>query len=258
MALDTRPQFYYGYEITNDNKFLNFDEGGGELTAVLNFGSYAPSELATEIARALNAVATTDFTCVFNRSDRSFTVSRTGNFELLVSTGSNIGAGVFGLIGFTGSDRTGAATYTGSSNTGSQYRPQFLLQDYLDADHNRELIQPAVNESASGLVETIFFGERNFYEFNIRYINEIAGNCSSVIEQDTSAISNITAWLNWATKKKTFEFMPNRLAPGIFDVVLLESIDGSSTGTGYRLQELVGENLPNFYETGIIRLRVVV
>jgi hypothetical protein len=38
---------------------------------------------------------------------------------------------------------------------------------------------------------------------------------------------------------------------------LLESSPDYSDGTGYKLKELFDKNLPDIYETGILKLRIV-
>ena len=54
MSVDTFSIFYFGTEITEDNQNLNFNEGGPELTAVLEIGSHTHTELETIIKTALD------------------------------------------------------------------------------------------------------------------------------------------------------------------------------------------------------------
>ena len=57
-ALDTLSTFYYGFLITKDNQYIDFNEGGPNLLATLNIGDYTFEEFCTELQNALNLSGT--------------------------------------------------------------------------------------------------------------------------------------------------------------------------------------------------------
>lgn len=254
--INTKSIFYYIESVTNDNFYLNFDEGSGELTAQIATGHYTHQDLALAVQSAMNEVGTQSYTVIFNRDDRTFTISSASAFDLLCFSGTEAGVSIFSLLGFSSVDLTGQTIYTGGVS-GSEYRPQFKLQDYVDQEDFRESIQAVVNESASGVVETISFGTKKFFEFNIPFITDIEQGAGSVIETNLSGVSSARQFLRFCTTKKNLEFMPDRNNRTLFFKVLLESTEESSNGTGYRLKELYTKNLPYYFETGKLVFRLV-
>ena len=256
MAVDTFSIFYYGYEITKENQNLNFSEGGGELTAVIDIGPHTLSELLVKMKTALDAAGALTYTVTADRSTRKITIAASGTFEILVSSGSQIGTGPFSVLGFTGADRTGAATYEGDSVSGDFYAPQFKLQDYVASTDFQEKVQPSINESASGKVETISFGTREFIVMSIKYINDYALN-ADVIKDNATGIADARRFFQEITRKVPFEFMEDISTPSTFEKVIVETMPGNNRGTGYRMVELVGNGLKGFFEINTIKLRVV-
>jgi hypothetical protein len=242
--------------VTNENFYLDFDEGSGELSAEVEAGSYTPEKLADAVANAMNTVGSQAYDVTFDRVERRFTIQATANFDLLITTGTHVGVDVFELIGFTGADQTGDNAYTGAL-TGNQYTPQFLLQDYVDQEDLRKSIQPSVNKSASGVVEVVRFGIEKFFELNIKFITDIAQGNGSVIETNLSGIADARAFMRFLTTKAEVEFMPDRGDRNTFYTVFLESTEEERDGTGYRLKELYTKDLPYYYETGKLVFRLV-
>lgn len=255
MAILTTPVFYYIDPVTLNNKYLDFDEGSGELTAELNPSGYSHTELATEIQTRLNLTGTQEYTVSFNRADRTFTISAASNFDLLVTTGTNASLSIFSNIGFT-VNQTGSNTYTGAA-CGSEYIPQFPLQEFRGFEDNKAGIDASVNEAASGIVEVVTYGTRSFMSFNIKYIKN--GNpCSdSIYGNDPNAVQNARDFLTFCITKSRLEFMKDRETRSTFDTVLLERTRSSSNGTGFELTELYSENLLGYYETGRIEFRKI-
>lgn len=75
MSITTDPIFYTIGNVTTNNNLLNFKEpnvSGDEITATLNIGGYSMSQLVNEIARALNAAGTEDYTATLDRDTRIF------------------------------------------------------------------------------------------------------------------------------------------------------------------------------------------
>jgi len=259
MSITTIPLFYYVAPITSSNNFLNFREPNAvlttEKTAVLQVGARTPTDLATEIERGLNDTGENTYTATFDRDTRLITISADDTFELLVSSGSNIGLGVFSLIGFTGADRTGASSYIGNATTGSQYKPQFLPQRYLDFENNIGRIQATVNESTSGTIETVTFGSRAFMEMNLRYITSEPKGKDNPITNNPTGREDANAFLDFATQKREMEFMKDNSNTASFDKVLLESTPESRIGTDYRLKEQISQGFSEHYETGNLTFR---
>lgn len=255
--IETRSSFFYLDPVDSTNFYLDFDEGGGELTAEVSVGSYTHAELPEAIEAALNGAGALTYSVTFNRNTRKFTISASGPFSLLIGTGTHVGADIFPLLGFTGSDVGPTASATANLQAGTEYRPQFYLQDWVDQLDNQKAISPAVVKTASGEVEVVKFGTEKFFEFSIMLATNIDQGNAGFIESDASGVENLRSFMQFATQKNNFEFMPDRDNKANFFKVLLESTELSSNGTGYKLMELYDKGLPNYFESGklVFRLR---
>lgn len=255
--IDTFSIFYYGHEINSENYNLPFDEGAGELNATLTIGSNTLTEFVVNLQNALNAAAVSRvFTVSVDRLTRIITISADGTFDLLLGTGATFGSSIFDLAGFTGSsDLTGASSYSGDSASGLAYEPQFKLQSFIDKEDWQESADASVNESAAGDVEVVRYGVNQYYQFDIKFITNLVMD-GKFIKNNPSGLQSARAFLQDITKRNKFEFMPDIDDRDTYDKVILETIPGSRTATGYKLKELFNQNLPNVYETGLIKLRV--
>jgi len=173
MSISTKSKFYFDYKIDSTNNKVDFNEGGGEVTGTIDAGSYTFTTLATALENALNAAGGLTYVVTLDRVNRYYTITTTANFDLLIATGTNATSTPWSLLGFGSSDLTGAITYTSTSSSGQEYKPQFILQDYVDPDDNVDRRQSSVSESASGIVQVANFGVVRFIEMNIRYINSL-------------------------------------------------------------------------------------
>jgi hypothetical protein len=258
MAISTFSRFYFGYEVelgVNQNNKLNFNEGGGELTSTIPLGVYSPTELAEEIAEQMTADGGQAYTVTFNRSDRSFTISAAGTFDLLVSSGTNASASIFSTIGFTGADRTGAITYTGSVS-GSEYITQFPPQDYVAPGFRVIKSDAAVNVAADGTVEVVSFSDVDFVKFNLQFITDITMD-GKVIRTNPTGVQDAIDFLTFAIKRGQIEFMPDKDDVNTFHKMVLEKTRADSKGVGFELREETGKNLPGIYQTGALDFRIV-
>lgn len=255
MAIFTKPVFYYIEPIGFNNRFLDINEGATDLVATLLPSGYSPTELASQVQRQLNLTGTQFYTVTFNRVDRTYTISAPSNFDLLVSTGDNAGLSAYETLGFL-TDQTGANTYTGNQ-VGSEYIPQFPLQDFRGFEDNEEGLDASVNEAASGVVEVITYGRRRFMSFNIKYIKDGQPCSDSIYGNDPNAVQNARDFLSFCINKSRLEFMKDENDRNAFETVLLESTRASSKGTGYELRELYNEGLIGYYETGRIEFRKI-
>jgi hypothetical protein len=251
-------KFNYGINITTDNRFINFSEGGPELTAVIDTGDYALEQFPAAVQAALNDAGALTYTVTVDRNNNNvMTITGSGTFSLLINTGSNNGNAAWTTMGFVyPGDLTGASTYDGSTDCGEQYFPQFLLQSYVDRLHSQKSYEPTVNKTPSGRVEVVRFGLNQFFEMDVKFITDKPMD-GCVIKNNASGVADAVDFLEFVSQKNKFEFVPDVDQPSTFFKVILESYPGFSDGTGFKLKELFTQNLPDIYETGVFILRVV-
>ena len=253
MAITTRSAFTYGHDITEDNQFINFMEDGvTELSATIEVGSYYLNEFTDKIAQALNEIGDNTYTVTLARATRKFTISADANFDLLVTTGSQVAISAFSLMGFT-IDRSGAASYEADNASGSVYYPQAPLRDYVDFNDIQESVQAKVNESSSGEIEVVSYGTRNLMECNIKYATNITGQ--NYIDDSATGVSDLRTFLQYIVGKKPIEFIKDKTDFTTFEPCLLESTQRSSDGTGFQLRELYSEGLAFYFESGRLVFR---
>jgi len=255
--LNARSEFIYNLDIDSTNKYINFNEGGSELTATLTEGQYSLDDLLVEIKTRMDSTGALTYTVSVDRTYRHVTISSTTNFSLLIASGVNTGNGPWDLLGLGSSDLTGSETYSGEESSGTSFRPQFYLQSYVSPDDLQRAVDESINVSASGKVKIIKFGIQKFIEMNITYITDITMTSDAIIENNATGVSDARAFLQYVTQKGTFDFVPDRASPSTFYNVILEKTPESSSGTGYRLKELYTKGLPYYYETGKLVLRVI-
>jgi hypothetical protein len=253
----TWSKFTFGFDVESDNKYLDFTEDGFPQTAEIEFGNYTLGEGLSAVQSALNSSGQNTYTVTVNRSTLLVTISADDTFDLNIATGDTAANSIFGLLGFNfASDLTGLSSYTGNAPCGSFYDPQFLLQDYVPPENFKESIDATVNRSASGRVEVVRFGIEQKIEMNIRYItNNVMDNVA--IKNNQSGLESALAFMSYISQKKRFEFIPDVANLDSFYKVILESSPGFSKGTGFKLREMLSRDLPDFYETGVLQLRVV-
>jgi len=257
MSISTFSVFYTNIEVDSTNNYINFNEGGGEISATVDAGTYTLTEILTAIKTAMDAVGGQEYTVTLNRATRKITISATSNFDLLISTGSQSGISIWSDIGFTsGADLTSTNSYEGSQGGASEYQPQFILQDYVESQNYKEKISPTINESASGRIEVVSFGTRSFFEMSFKFITDKVMD-GKLIKNNSSGVSDFRAFMDVAIQKGNLEFMPDINDRGTFYKVLLETVPGNNKGTGYKLNELLGRSLPGFYELNKVKFRVV-
>lgn len=253
----TFSKFNYGINVDQGSYALNFTEGGPELTAEISAGSYTLGEFVVAIEAALNSAGALTYTVSVARATNIITISATGAFNILLLTGTNIGVSFAEMAGFTQTvDLTGASSYSGASAAGSQYRPQFLLQSYVPSTSWRSSTDVTVNRTASGRVEVVRFGTERFIEMDIKFITDLPMD-NTVIRNNPNGLGDALDFLNSVTQKNRFEFVEDVNDPSVFEKVIVESLPNYSDGTGFKLRELFVQNLPDIYETGVMKLRVI-
>jgi len=260
MTIQTRPCFYYNYEVTELNFAIDFDEGSGELQASLRQGFYTLESLATELQRAMNASGTVrEYEVTVDRNARVLTIEETSalTFNLLFASGSRSGITAAALISFQAVDTGLSGSHTGTEATGSVFEPQFLLQSYVDNVDFQESVSATRNESSAGIVEVCRFGIRNYIEFNITFQNNSTQKNLGPIEYNETGKDDLVDFLRWVTQIGGIEMMKDRNNKDSFISLLIERTPTSTSGTGYRLRELYNRGLPGFFETGVLRFRVL-
>lgn len=257
MALTTRSSFYFGHEVTLNTLYIDFNEGGPELTAILNPGYYSPTEFALEVQRAMLAAGALTYAVGFNRTTRKITISANSTFALLKSSGSHADNLLYDLLGYTGGDLTGASTYTFTGTSGYEYRPQFFLLDWVSQDQRQEAVESNITTTGSGIVEIVRFGLQKFLEFTIDFINNDFRNSDSLIESNQTGFEDAVLFMQEITKKGHIEFMMDRDDVNSYLTIMLESTASNRQGIGYRLVEKIGQGLVNYYTTGLLTWRLI-
>jgi len=253
MGTQTRSKFYYGHDITENNQLFVFNEGASDIEASIPVDTYSLTDFVTTVQRSMNAVGGQIYTVTFNRTTRIINITAPGTFSLLVSqTGE--GNNAYPFIGIT-SDKTGSNDYDCDVASGSEYLPQFWLQNYISFEHNKEFKDGSVKESASGEVEIVSFGLTRYMECEIVFANNYSHKTDSPIENNQSGVSDIINFMDYAIKKGPIEFMVNRDVSSSYSKCILDKTAASSAGVGYKLKELFSKKLSGYYDTGSLKFR---
>lgn len=257
MSIVSRSVFYYGHVIEETNFYIDFDEGSGEVIAELSLGSYSLSEFVIELARAMTEAGTQTYDVTVDRDTRIITITAPSAFSILGATGSHAGGNVLPLAGFGAVDTSSATSQIGTSASGEEFAPQFYLQRFVNFDDIEQAVQSSVNESASGKIEVVSFGQRNFMECIIKFQTNIDMGDGADVETDLTGVDKLRAFMKAIIKKSNIEFMADRENRSNFTKCLLEKTPDSKEGTGFKLRELYSLGLPGFYETGTLVFRKV-
>jgi hypothetical protein len=253
----SKSAFIFDIVVNETNQFFDFTEGLDDFTATLRVGRYTLTTIASEVTRAMNEVSSNNYSASINRTRRVITISGDANFELLVTTGIN-GDLAYLLFGFSGPDRTGAASYEGNVAIGRVYLPQFKLQNYVDFEDLQRSVQASVLESASGQVEVIKFGVYKLMECEIDFATDIDQGFGGPIETNLNGVSDLRTFLIYATSKGAMEFIPDRMDFDVFRKVILESTSESQDGVSFRLREKFAQGLVGYFTTGPLVFREVI
>lgn len=258
MSIYTFSKFYWGFEVDGTNNKLDFNEGSGEVTATIDYGSYTPEEIATEIQSKLNAAGNNTYTASFNRTTRILTIASDSSMVLLTNTGSNSENTIFTDLGYsTASDTSSATSHAAGSTLGGSYTPQFILQDYIPTTNWIEQLHSTVNETVTGSQELITFGDKSMMQCNIKYITNVTQPSDGPITNNASGVSNALTFLAWICKKNKVQFMPDKDTVATYENLVLDSSSMSKDGTILKLKENYDIGLPQYYETGVLVFRKV-
>jgi len=258
MTIKTMPVFYFVNPIGINNNKIDFVEPNvsvDELTGTIRPGSWTMTEIVDEIKLALDTAGANEYTVSFDRDTRIVTISADDDFDLLVSTGTNAGNSIYSDIGFTGADQTGADTYDSDSAMGSQYIPQFLPQSFSSFDNNEVGFTPSENEAPSGVTEVVAFGFRQFMRMNLKYITDVYRVKGAPVRNNPTGVQDARDFLSFCIRKSYLEYMPDKDTRAEFDKIILESTAIDRKGTAYRLNELIGEGMNDYFQTGTLTFR---
>lgn len=251
MALRNASLFLYGFQVTENNRSIDFQaaSGGPVLKASLTLGYYSLSALCTEIKRQMQvADPAHTYTVSVDRSvaggrENRVSVATSGAFlALLFGSGERAASSVAPLIGFQGTDRTGATSYQGTGSAGTRLIPSRVGHNYLPPEAMRKTFG-TVNVSASGLKEAIVYATQKFWQVQFKYVPE------------AEALSDWSQLLTWAIAQRPVEFTPDVSDPERFFVGTLEQAGGDSNGLSFQINEMLPA-FPFKYDTGLMKFRV--
>lgn len=257
MQLSKHSKFYFGWQVTVNNKYVDFNDGAGAKVAELKVGYYSSSELATEIEKQMNNVSLVDFTVTFNRSTRKFTISAATNFSLLFLTGDNADQSAFDVIGYTQTDKTGANSYLAENASGYEYTTQFYLQGYKDPSTNRKAIEGVINKSSNGVIEVVKFGNERFMSCEFFFITNLIQDVGSIIRTNETGVEDFIQFIEWCTEKAPIEFMIDEADVETSLDFILESTEQDSKGLDYDLIEEYDRGLPDYFRSGRLTFRLI-
>lgn len=256
-ALKTYSKFYYGWNVTGNNQYLDFNDGSGVKTAKITPGYYSSASLAVEIKKKMDALSALDFTVSFNRTNRKFTISTTSNFSLLGATGPFAARSFMAVIGYNLVDKTGASSYLSDNSSAYSYSPQYILQSYKDTASNRKAIDGVVNKSASGQIEVIKFGNERFMSCEVMFVTDIIQNPDSIVRTNQNGLAEFTQFIEWCTEKAPVEFMADESNTSEYEEFILESTEENKDGLDFEIKEMYDKSLPYYYRSGILKFRLM-
>jgi hypothetical protein len=91
----------------------------------------------------------------------------------------------------------------------------------------------------------------------MRYCTDISQPSGGPITSNSTGISEVRAFLQHLVEKNHVEFMEDKDTEATFETFILESTEQRRDGTGYRLKERWDINLPGYYDTGILKFRLL-
>lgn len=249
--------FLYGFDVTAFNRYIPFKRTllGTELLATLNIGNYSCTEFMAEAKRAMEvADPLNTYTITLNRTVLSNTQNRmsiltSGSYlDVLFGSSTSAANSTRDLMGFAHSDQTGATSYTGYQNAGTILLPEFATWDYLGPD-DYVTNDGVKSVSAAGIKETLVFAQMRFIQGQWKYITDFSGR---------TQLTEWRAFMKYATRQLKFEFTPSiNEDPDQFYQVTLESTPADGNGLAYKLVQQRGEGLYRFYDTGVLKFRVI-
>jgi hypothetical protein len=262
--------FNYGHAITKENKFFPIDEGSGEINVELRVRSYTLGQFVIELNRALNEFGSNQYQVILDRNTGKITIYSDGQFTILINSSDLKVVSCYELAGFTGNVNLVAIgneepeevfSIEADAICGKVFNPQFELQNYIDFEDSQRAGNASINESASGKVEVVKFGNVKFMTANITMQTNITqvSDCNFVspIKPDPNGYENLRNFLLYTTTKAPIEFVRNIENRNTFTNCILESTPNDSNGTGFEIIQLYSRGLVGYYESGNLTFRAI-
>lgn len=253
----TLSAFNYGHTVTSSNSAINFIEptqDNIELLANIEERDYSLSEFVDAVALAMNNAGKLIYTATLNRTGNIITISSTESFTLSVSTGTQSSISAFPLMGYTVGDVSGLSL-DGDSASGSQYIPQYYLQNYVDFEDDEKSNQAKVNISSSGdIVEVVNFGVQNRMSCVIDFVKD--GILGVHLNKTNTGLQELRDFLKYIRTKAKIEFIPDKDNPLSNPITkcIADRIGSSRDATGFVLRENFRTNY--FSSSNLVFLRV--
>lgn len=141
------------YVIDDANSYLDFDEGGAELNAVIPAGLYTADDLAAEIETQLESQGAAGYTVTYSDSTHKFTIESDGaTLNLLCKTGTNKNISIWKTIGFKKSTDRSTTNETGDNATFDSADTDHVLR--VNASGFKDDASGTYTGSSNGLIET--------------------------------------------------------------------------------------------------------
>ena len=255
--INTFSSFYYGHVIDENNQFLGFKEGAGaEIKATLRLGDYSLTGFAIEATRAMNEVGALTYNYSVDRKTRIITISASGSFTLLAATSAFVSASCWSLLGFN-ADTLSLASHSGAFASGSSWSPQMKAQSHVPFENQFSSVDGAVKKSTNGTVEAVSYGKEYIMDCEFMFITDIVQSNDCLLKSDSNGVQNAIDFMTYATQKFDLEFNPDADQPDVFYKCILERTPESQDGLGFKLKEMYGRGLPGYFETGILKFRLI-
>lgn len=249
-----KTEFFYGIEVTEDNKFLSFQDADGQYNIDMKPNPYSHTCFIDELNKIMVAIEK-DVVFSFDRSTCRVKITTATQLDLLIDSG--VTKNMFELLGFTGGvDLTGQTEYVSDSPLGKRYAVQFCPQSLLRCEDNKRLKDATISESISGKYECFHCGEESFFEFNLRFITDIEQVCFFMLT-NPNGVQDARDLFDYMICKRPLELTPDCDFRDEFYTVVLDQTPESRDGTGYELKEMYAQGLCGYYETGLLRFKCI-
>lgn len=254
----TFSKFLYGFEVTEENNIIDFNEGSGQLHAAIEAGNYSFGDYSVAVAAALNTTGLNTYTVSVDRATRKITITSSASVSFLFATGDNATfASAAAMLGFSATDHSSVTTLTSDTAMGSVYSPQFMLQQYVPSVNQQGALSSSKNVSASGRVQVQRFGDLLEMECEICYATDIFQPSSGPIRNNPTGVSDLRAFMAALCRQCPIEFYVDENDNNTFETLLLEKTSASKDGTSFKLTEMAQWKLRGYLTTGLLTFRVV-
>lgn len=247
--IKTRSAFTYGFLVNYDNDSFMLSIGIWSQLAKIKHGTYSFTEYAAAVQTAIaDWVALYGsgevFTVTANRDRTLNIVSDSSSFTIDPSL---VGAAISAcpMLGIT-TALTGTDVTTGLS--GSEYVPQYYLQEYVSLDSNLEYENSSENISASGIIEAVVYNSLRRMECNIKFITDL--EMSGSIDNNPTGYQDAVDFMTYCITKGKIEFIPDVNDRSTFHTLILEKASGSFA---FKIKE--ESEFKHIYQTGNLRFR---